>query len=257
VSTAPGPPPTTGPWERVARDNPYWGVLSHDAFDRAGGDDAHLADFWASGESHVRHVLDRLRTHLDPDFAPTTAVDFGCGVGRLLIPLARECRHVHGVDIAETMRALTRGHLQDRAITNATVVDSLDELADQRGSVDLVHSVLVLQHIRPATGVALFEQLVGLLAPGGCGAVQFYLGRLQPAWRQAADVARQRYRVVNIAANLARGRLTTAGLPYEMNPYDLKWAYAVLERAGITELWAEQYRERDGLYSTLYFRRPT
>jgi SAM-dependent methyltransferase len=256
MTTPHGAAPTNETWEQVARDNPYWGVLSHDTFDRAGGDDERLTEFWASGDSHVRHVLHHLRAHVDPGFAPATAVDFGCGVGRLLIPLAGECRHIHGVDISETMRTLARGHLAERGIGNVTVVASLDELADLRGTVDLVHSVLVLQHIRPKTGIALFEQLVGLLAPGGCGAVQFCLGRLQPAWREALGVARQRYRAVNVLANLARGRLTTEGLPYEMNPYDLKHPYAVLGRAGITELWSENHQDLDGMYATLYFRRP-
>ena len=161
-----------------------------------------------------------------------------------------EAGHVYAFSGDGTVR-----HLAERGLENVTVAATLDELAHLRGSVDLVNSVLVLQHIRPNRGLDLFEQLVGLLAPGGCGAVQFFLGRDVPWWRQAVGTARQRYRAVNVAANLARGRLTTEALPYEMNVYHLTHVYPILDRAGITEMWIENYFHADGVYSTLYFTR--
>ena len=81
-------------WELVARREPYWGVLSHDRYRSDRFDEVAAAEFWGSGEEHVAAVLATLRARVCPGFNPTVAVDFGCGVGPLLDPLARRAGRV-------------------------------------------------------------------------------------------------------------------------------------------------------------------
>src|SRR5271163_1663522 len=69
-------------WEEWGRRDPYFGVITDPRFRRAEMDDAVRREFFQSGESHVHGVLATIRKHLHPTFAPRTALDFGCGVGR-------------------------------------------------------------------------------------------------------------------------------------------------------------------------------
>ena len=87
-------------WEQIGRTKPYHGVLANPQFLNPGPED--LRDFFTSGERDIRRVLASLRKAFGP-FEPKSALDFGCGVGRLLIPLARECGHAFGVDVSEPM----------------------------------------------------------------------------------------------------------------------------------------------------------
>lgn len=163
---------TDGDWERVARDDPYWGVLSRDEYRKAAVDAERLAQFMATGEEFVANLLALARKHLDPGFAPKRAFDFGCGVGRLLIPLARRVEEAVGADVAPAMLALCERHAKQAGVSNVTLVASDDRLERVGGGFDLVNSFIVLQHIPPARGYGLIQALVDRLATGGIGSIQ-------------------------------------------------------------------------------------
>src|SRR5882762_1792622 len=95
-------------WERFGRDEPYFGVLLDEKFRLRNLTPQALEEFFASGEAHVERVFRTIVRHLDPDFAPATALEFGCGVGRVLVPLARRCPSVVGVDVSASMLAEAR-----------------------------------------------------------------------------------------------------------------------------------------------------
>src|SRR4051812_40383981 len=88
-------------WREFGRSDPYFGVLSTDRFRAKNLDDAALDEFFASGERHVAQLLDAIRNHVLPDPSLNDALDFGCGVGRLVLPLATRYRAVTGIDIAD------------------------------------------------------------------------------------------------------------------------------------------------------------
>lgn len=69
-------------WEQYGRQDPYFGVLTHEQFHRKDMTVRAREEFFATGVQHVAHVFDGIRTHLSPDFAPKAALDFGCGVGK-------------------------------------------------------------------------------------------------------------------------------------------------------------------------------
>jgi|SRR5579872_2661096 len=163
-------------WESLAKRDPLWAVLSSDEY-RASSLTPEAEDrFWQSGEEHVAHVFAIIRNEIAPAFAPRVALDFGCGVGRALVPLARRCDDVIGLDASPTMVERARQHLAGCGVTNAEAqrVDrTIDSAIIGRHGVDFVHSVLVFQHIVATEGLDLFDQLLALLEPGGLGFVQF------------------------------------------------------------------------------------
>ena len=116
-------------WERYGKCDPYFGVLNDDQFKSANIDEGAKTRFFASGQKHIAGVLDNAREHLDPDFSPANALDFGCGVGRLLIPLSSVVDAVTGIDISPSMREEARANCTEREAANVQLAGDLDELA--------------------------------------------------------------------------------------------------------------------------------
>ena len=146
-------------WRYIAENHPYHGVLSDPRY-LAPDADA-LREFFETGDLDVRH-LDRIFRQQFGDFTPKTVLDFGCGVGRLLIPMARKAGHAFGVDIADDMLKLAEHHCRE-----AGVSFELAKAIPEGRQFDWVNSVIVFQHIPPARGYALIRSLWNAVAAGG------------------------------------------------------------------------------------------
>jgi SAM-dependent methyltransferase len=147
-------------WEGIAKLFPYFGVLADERFRDPTPEN--LTEFFSSGERQVQETLQILRTKFG-NFEPTSALDFGCGVGRLLIPMARAVGQAVGVDVADNMLQLARHHISQSGV-NAWVTKDIpiDE------NFDWINSFIVFQHIPPSRGYILIERLWKILQRGGC-----------------------------------------------------------------------------------------
>lgn len=158
-------------WEQWGARDPYYGVLTQPEFRSDALTPEAKEVFFASGRHHVAHVLDVVRRQLAPGFTPERVLDFGCGVGRVVIPFAECAKEVVGVDVSPSMLAEARANSDAHALRNVALIRSDDMLSGVEGSFDLVHSSIVLQHIEIPRGRELFSQLVDKVRPGGCGAL--------------------------------------------------------------------------------------
>jgi 2-polyprenyl-3-methyl-5-hydroxy-6-metoxy-1,4-benzoquinol methylase len=104
---------------------------------------------------------------------PQSALDFGCGIGRLLFPLSKVSQRAIGVDISPTMLEYARANLEERGVANCLLVRSIEDPAVQSQPYDFVHSALVFQHIRPSDGYRILRQLVSRLESSGLGPSTF------------------------------------------------------------------------------------
>ena len=86
-------------WDRHARRDPLWAILSDPA--RKGGR-WDLGRFMQTGVGEVASLLYQLQT-LGLDVGRGEVLDFGCGVGRLSQALAPHFQRVTGVDISAEM----------------------------------------------------------------------------------------------------------------------------------------------------------
>ena len=164
-------------WEKWGARDPYFGVLTHERFRSTALTAAAFNDFFASGRDHVEAVLATCRRHYGDDFRPRRVLDFGCGVGRVLIPFTEVCEHVTGVDVSESMLAEARRNCARFGVTNAELVRGDDRLCGVDGRFDLVHSTIVLQHIEAERGMDIVARLVERLAPGGVASLHVTYGR--------------------------------------------------------------------------------
>lgn len=134
---------------------------------RAGWDEA---EFLATGRAEVDAVLARLA---ELCVAPRlgTALDFGCGPGRLTAGLAAAgFERVIGVDISASMLDTAR-RLADRTPHADRCEFRLNEGTTLAGmpddSVDLVYTCRVLQHIPPELALGYLREFLRVSRPGG------------------------------------------------------------------------------------------
>jgi SAM-dependent methyltransferase len=150
-------------WNRYAESDPLWAVLTDPAM--KGGywdEDA----FFETGRLEMEGVMRYLAT-LGIEVRRHTALDFGCGVGRLTRPLATNFDQVYGVDIATVM--IDRAKSYNRHIPNCKFVHVADpDFASVSASdFDFIYSNITLQHIPPRYSKRYISRLLHLLRPGG------------------------------------------------------------------------------------------
>lgn len=220
-------------WETWGRTDPYFGVVSHERFRRATFEE-HRAEFFRSGEREVAASLEQLERLFGP-VRRGRALDFGCGVGRLAIPLARGFDQAVGLDISPSMLAEAARNAAAAGVSNLTLARSDDQLSGAPGEFDLVYSYIVLQHIPVARGMALFERLLGKVRPGGSFSLHMTIGR--GGAREALRRWVRYTRLGNAAANLLRGRPIATPV-MQMNCYSAFEVLALLERRGIRDVVA-------------------
>ena len=157
-------------WQVLGERDPFWAVLTDETFRSTDVADAEkLGAFLDSGKEHVARIWDLIESHLGGRFTPYRALDFGCGVGRIVVPLAARCSSVVGVDVADSMLAKARALCDKLKLSNVSFVQSDDSLGGLDGTFDLVHSYNVFQHIPPRRGRRLLQQLISRLNEDGVG----------------------------------------------------------------------------------------
>lgn len=238
-------------WEKFGRREPYYGVLAYDRFRKAQLREAALDEFFLSGEEHIDFVLKTVRACLDPTFSPVRALDFGCGVGRCSIPLARVCQFVVGLDVSDAMLEEARSNCLKQAITNCEFVESDDTISQVSGSFDFIHSFLVFQHIRAKRGERIFERLVELLADDGIAAVQFLYHREESRLATTMGSLRKKLPLLHNLTNLLYGKPWSEPL-MEKNVYDFNHLFRILHRHGCKKM-ATRFCDDGKLQSIVIF----
>ncbi len=173
-------------WQRYGREDPYYGVVSDDKFHKENLNAETKQDFFRTGEEHAAYILSEIREHVLPEFNPRRVLDFGCGVGRCTLPLARHAESALGVDVSEAMIEEARRNAKSMEADNVSFSVADATLSNVAGPFDLIHSFIVFQHIPPRRGEALVERMIGLLSDDGVAALHFlYHAELTPVQAMA------------------------------------------------------------------------
>jgi len=183
-----------------------------------------------------------------------TKFDFGCGVGRVLIPLAARCREVTGVDVSPAMLEEARRNCDAAGASQVRLIRSDDNLSAIEGDFDFVHSYIVLQHIPVERGERLVRELAGRLAPDGIGVFHVVYSRAPASpVRRFAHWARTRVPGAHWALNIARGRPARTPM-MQSNPYSVTRLLDILSNAGCPEVLV-RFTNHDGYRGVLLFAR--
>ena len=244
-------------WERVGSLDPYFGVLSHEDFRADRLSPATLERFWATGTTHVEGVLSDLEQTFGPLAHTRSAVDFGCGVGRLLRAMAPHFDVVHGIDVSSTMLSEAAKNTEGAGLPNVRLHLSDAALTGVPGDIGLIHSVLVFQHIPPARGLVLLHALADRLGADGVGYIQVSLAVSGGPLRRAARKATARSALLRRVARLVRPVASPAAGFIQMYDYDLAEVLLTLRRAGVPRVIVRvQPRDDGGRDAILMFKKP-
>jgi SAM-dependent methyltransferase len=150
-------------WEDAARKDPLWAILSDPAKKDRGWK---LGEFFETGRREISLLLHQLEA-LGASPRRGTALDFGCGVGRLSQALAPSFDRVTGIDISPTMVRLAdllnqwpnKVQYLLNADANLSVVPS--------ESQDFIYSDVVLQHVPPEQARRFIGEFFRVLSRGG------------------------------------------------------------------------------------------
>jgi len=150
-------------WERWAKADPMWAVCT-EADKRNHGWQAE--EFFASGRTEIDALMAQVGQLAEP-VARGTALDFGCGLGRLTQALAQHFDQCTGVDISARMIELAQQHNAhgDRCRYEHNQADHLGCFAE--GTFDFIYCSRVLQHMEPTYSLTYIREFVRLLKPGG------------------------------------------------------------------------------------------
>ncbi len=242
-------------WERFGVADPYWAVLTVPQFRRGAMTSAARAEFFASGDWWMDSVLEDAHRFFGPLPKAVRALDFGCGVGRLVFPLAKRFDEVTGVDVAESMLEEARKNARALGVDNTTFVASDDALTKLDGVFDFIHSYIVFQHIPVASGLALYAGLLDRLAPGGIAALHFVTRERGSRLRNAIDRIRLTRTPFRQLSNVFGGRSPFAPV-MQMNEYDLGELVAIAAERGLGEVHIRHVAHGNYLGVMMYLRKP-
>jgi SAM-dependent methyltransferase len=155
-------------WETLAQDDPMWAICTDPT--RAGGR-WKVSEFMETGEMEISAVVSHiLSLGVQLDFSET-ALDFGCGVGRLTQALGRRFKKCIGVDISRTMidKAVSLNQIPQKC---EFLVNRSPSLEFETESFAFVYSNIVLQHISPRYAKRYIQEFVRILRPRGVLAFQ-------------------------------------------------------------------------------------
>ena len=169
-------------WEDLAELDPMWAVLSEPQrqFGRW-----NAAEFFSTGEDEVAELRVRLSDLGLPDTFGS-ALDFGCGLGRITRALRVCCSEVVGVDVSEGMIRQAQAYTPTCDFVHNPHNDLRMFLSNR---FDLVFSRRVLQHQRSDKLITSYvAELVRVMKVGGLAIFQIpchisFLHRLQPRRR--------------------------------------------------------------------------
>ncbi|MFN3448111.1 MAG: methyltransferase domain-containing protein [Roseococcus sp.] len=204
-------------WSEVGAAAPHWSVLTEERFLPERFAD-HREAFFASGEWDAR-VLDAVLARAGRRRAEFEhCVEYGCGVGRATVALARRFPRVTGLDVSRPHLDLAAAELAGRGIANVRLGQVTPEALMPAEAYDLWYSRIVLQHNPPPVIMAILARAFLRLRPGGMAVFQ------APTWIEG-----YRFRTAEYLARSPGSEMEMHAVP-QAEIFDLAAAHGLVLR---------------------------
>jgi 2-polyprenyl-3-methyl-5-hydroxy-6-metoxy-1,4-benzoquinol methylase len=155
-------------WTTLGEDDPYYSVLTRGKFWKRLMSDERIDEFYESGKQEVERFFKTMDRNLIDRTAFHSCMDFGCGAGRISRWLADEFETIFSYDVSKRYLDMAENYLRKQEISNVKFqqVTSIEDL-EKFPKVDLIYSVIVLQHNPPPIIHRGIVQFMKALNPGG------------------------------------------------------------------------------------------
>ncbi len=151
----------------IINDEVYWDAYAQDWRNSARAKGLlYLGNEWKNEETFVA----LLKKHSTPNH---TALEIGCGGGRITSKASKLFRHVYATDVSNEMLAQCRRSLPDTNVSYHKLDGfTLNEFADS--SVDIVYSHDVFVHFSSLQVYPYLEEIKRVLRDGGLCIISFF-----------------------------------------------------------------------------------
>lgn len=157
-------------WEGLAQRDALWSILTDDQ--KKGGKWS-SDSFFDSGKREVEAILEWIQLEGISIDKKSTALDFGCGAGRLSRALLNHFQKVTGVDASPTMVQIGNKANTDYSNQLQFVVNQSSDLSQfKSGSFSMVFTTIVLQHIPYPQSLKFIKEFIRILEPSGLAVFQ-------------------------------------------------------------------------------------
>jgi len=159
-------------WTLLGEREPYWSVITGEAFKSSNLDDKALDTFFTSGRRTVSHLKNCL-SRTGRELAKGHCLEFGCGTGRVTRYLAELFDFVTGIDVSPAHLKLAGENIRHAGIANVSfkLLESPEQLSSTP-ECDFLFSTLVLQHNPPPLQNFTLDKLFARIRPGGSAFIQ-------------------------------------------------------------------------------------
>jgi len=149
-------------WHQFGIDDPYWAILTDP---KMKGNKWDEKEFFESGLKIINREVKKI-LRMNPDFRFHSALDFGCGAGRLTQGLAQSFDEASGVDIAPSMIKLAN---EKNKLENCKFFlnDKNDLSLFENEKFDFIFSIITLQHMLPKYAKNYIKEFLRILKPNG------------------------------------------------------------------------------------------
>ena len=193
-------------WEIFGEKEPYFGVLANTKYRLENLNEEALCEFFESGQRHLSEMLETINEFSPKRFQPVRCLDFGCGVGRLILPMAKVFPEVVGVDISKSMIMEAQRNCGKIGIKNATFFMTDTWLSQGNKNYDFIHTYIVFQHIPPKKGEKIIKKLLDSLNQNGVATLHFTYAWETSLIKKVLHWAQGEIPGVHQLANLLKGR---------------------------------------------------
>lgn len=158
-------------WEFLGEERAHRSVLTYEAFHPENLKDS-IDSFWASGEAEARATVRMLAQNGFSACREAVCVEYGCGVGRVMVNFAEHFNTVHGYDISRNHLHHARARADELGRKNITFHECASDVLAAIVPCDFFYSLIVLQHNPPPVIVALLRRALSALKPNGIAVFQ-------------------------------------------------------------------------------------
>ena len=154
-------------WRHLGKTEPFRSVLNSEQFSLSNIDRTESV-FYGSGEWEADRLLRTLERNNIALASLKSCLEYGCGLGRMIRWLAHRFERCYGYDISDVHLKRAGEYLAGEGISNVTLraIQKVQDI-NTLPKVDLIYTIIVLQHNPPPLIAHIIGGFLRALNPGG------------------------------------------------------------------------------------------